>query len=48
MKNIIFFVKANFELNCSNLLVITDDNEGEEEINERKITYKSLWKWLIE
>lgn len=30
------------------LLVITKDNEGEEKIEGIKITYKKLWKWLLE
>ena len=30
------------------LLVITKDYEAHEEIEGKKITYKTLWKWLIE
>jgi predicted AAA+ superfamily ATPase len=29
-------------------LIITGDSEGEEEITGRKISYKPLWKWLLE
>jgi hypothetical protein len=35
-----------------NLLIITDEKEGEEELawfgTKRKIIYKPLWKWLLE
>ncbi|MEK7167166.1 MAG: ATP-binding protein [Patescibacteria group bacterium] len=41
-------IKASNELKCSNLLVITDDYEGEEKIKGKKIKFVSLWKWLIE
>ena len=30
------------------LLIITKDYETQEEIEGKKITYKKLWKWLIE
>lgn len=36
------------ELNCRNLLVITEDYEGKENINAETIVYKPLWKLLIE
>ena len=45
-------IKASKELRCNNLLVITEDKEGEEEIEwfgtKRKVKYVPLWKWLIE
>src|SRR4030042_462086 len=44
-------LKASKELKCKNLLVITDDKEGEEEIawfgTKRRIRYAPLWKWLL-
>ena len=39
---------ASKELKCNNLLVITEDKEGEEKVDGRKIKYISLWKWLLE
>ena len=41
-------LKANKELKCDKLLVITEDKEGEERIKGKKIIYKPLWKWLLE
>ena len=40
-------LKAGRELKCKNLLVITWDYEGEEEIENRKIKFVPLWKWLL-
>lgn len=40
--------KAGKELRCKNLLVITKDPKKEEVIENRKIKYVSLWKWLLE
>lgn len=40
--------KASKELKCKNLLVITENKEGEEKINAKKIKYTPLWKWLLE
>ena len=39
--------KASEELKCNNLLVITLDYENEEKVNEKRIVFKPLWKWLI-
>ncbi|MFN4132960.1 MAG: ATP-binding protein [Candidatus Hadarchaeales archaeon] len=39
--------KAGKELGCTDLLVITDDFEGEEKFNGRKIKFLPLWKWLL-
>ncbi len=39
--------KASRELKCSNLLVITWDYEYEETIDDKKIFYQPLWKWLL-
>ena len=41
-------IKASDELNCSNLLVISYDYEGEEEIGRKKIKFIPLWKWLLQ
>ena len=41
-------IKASKKLKCKNLLVITEDNEGKEEIKKEKIVYIPLWKWLLE
>lgn len=44
-------LKASKELKCRNLLVITGDKEGEEEIEwfgiKRKVRFIPLWKWLL-
>jgi len=41
---------GEFELNGKRgeLLVITKDYEAQENVEGKKITYKKLWKWLIE
>ncbi|MFQ6063575.1 MAG: ATP-binding protein [Methanosarcinales archaeon] len=41
-------LKAGKELICNNLLVITWDYEDEEIVENRKIVYKPLYKWLLE
>lgn len=44
-------LKASKELKCRNLIIITEDKEGEKEINwfgiKRKIRFIPLWEWLI-
>ncbi len=40
-------IKASKELRCNNLLVITEDYEGEERIKGKKIKFMPLWKWLL-
>ena len=40
-------LKAGKELDCRDLLVITWDYEGEEEIKGEKIRFLPLWKWLV-
>ena len=40
-------LKASDLLRCKDLLVITWDYEGEEEIMGKKIKFIPLWKWLI-
>lgn len=44
-------LKAVKELNCKNLLVLTEDYEGEDEIRwfgtTEKIMFMPLWKWLL-
>jgi len=41
-------LKASKELKCKDLLVITEEKEGEEKIERNKIKYIPLWKWLLE
>ncbi|MAG02137.1 ATPase [Candidatus Pacearchaeota archaeon] len=40
-------LKSSKELKCNNLLIITDEKEGEEKIRGKRIKYISLWKWLL-
>ena len=40
-------LKGAVELRCSQLKIITDDYEGEEQHQDRKITFLPLWKWLL-
>jgi len=40
-------IRAGRELKCNNLLVITQDFEGEEKIKNKKINFIPLWKWLL-
>ena len=45
-------IKAGSELKCRNLLIITGDYEGEEEIKwfgiKGKVKFIPLWKWLLD
>ncbi|MCM8762684.1 MAG: ATP-binding protein [Candidatus Omnitrophica bacterium] len=45
-------IKAGKELSCNNLLMITDDYEGEKEVEwfriKKKIMYLPLWKYLTQ
>jgi predicted AAA+ superfamily ATPase len=40
-------VKASKELNCNNLLVITEDHDSVEEHEGKKIRFVPLWIWLM-
>jgi len=40
-------LKASELLKCNNMLVITWDFEGTEDIDGKKIIYIPLWKWLL-
>lgn len=40
-------LKAGKELNCNNLLVVTEDYEAIEEIKGKKIKFVPLWKFLL-
>jgi hypothetical protein len=40
-------LRAGEELKCSDLLMITWEYEGEEEIKGKRIVYMPLWKWLL-
>jgi len=39
-------LRASLELKCDNLLVITGDSEGTEEVHNKTIQFIPLWKWL--
>lgn len=41
-------LKASKELRCKDLLIVTEDKEGEEIIGRKKIKYIKLWKFLLE
>ena len=41
-------LKASRELNCKDLLVVTWNFEKEEKIEDKKIRFISLGKWLLE
>ncbi|MDI6917134.1 MAG: ATP-binding protein [Thermoplasmatales archaeon] len=41
-------LKASRELKCNNLKIITWDYKAEENMENRKIVYTPLWKWLLE
>jgi len=41
-------LKASRELECKDLLIITWDEEGEENINSKTIRFLPLWKWLLQ
>jgi len=47
-RELIALLKASQELKCNQLLVITEDKEGEEKIKGKKIKFIPLWKWLLE
>lgn len=40
-------LKAGKELKCRNLLLITWDYDGEEEMDNRKLKFIPLWRWLL-
>ena len=48
MRELKSLVRAADELDCSDLLVITWDEEGEEKLKDRNIRFLPLWKWLLE
>ena len=41
-------VKASKELKCNNLLIITDNYEAEKKVENKRIIFIPLWKWLLE
>ena len=41
-------IKASQKLDCNDLLVITSNYEGEELLQEKKIKFIPLWRWLLE
>jgi len=40
-------IEAEKELKVNNLTILTEDEEGQEEINRSKIKIIPLWKWLL-
>jgi predicted AAA+ superfamily ATPase len=40
-------IKANDELKCGDMLMITWDYEAEEEFKGKRIKFTPLWKWLL-
>ncbi len=46
-REIMALVKAMDELKLKEGLIITEDKEGQENINGKSVTYKPLWKWLV-
>lgn len=40
-------LKASRETGCKRLRVITWDQEGEEQVEGRKVVYEPLWRWLM-
>ena len=40
-------LKGSKELKCNNLLILTWDYEGEEKVNNKKIRFIPLWRWLL-
>lgn len=40
-------LKASEELQCNNLVVITESLESEENVKNKHIIYVPLWKWLL-
>ena len=41
-------LKAAKELKTRSLVIITEDKEGEDIVEGKKIIYRPLWKWLLE
>jgi uncharacterized protein len=41
-------LKCSKELQCNNLLVITEKKEGVDKIDGKKIQYVPLWRWLLD
>jgi len=40
-------VKVSKELECTNLLIIAWDYEGEEDFKSSRVRFVPLWKWLL-
>ena len=41
-------LKGSKELKCNNLLIITNNYEGEEKVEGRIIKHLPLWRWLLQ
>jgi len=46
-REMVSLIEASKELDCDNLLIITWDSKGEEEISSKKIKLLPLWEWLL-
>jgi len=47
-REILSLVEASRQLRCRDLMVLTWDQEAEQEMEGRKIRFRPLWKWLME
>jgi len=47
-REINILLKASDKFNCDKLIVITKSKESEEKINNKKVKFIPLWKWLLE
>jgi predicted AAA+ superfamily ATPase len=41
-------LSASKELGCKNLLIITENYEAEKSVENKKIKFVPLWKWLLQ
>lgn len=41
-------LEASEDLECDDLMVVTDDYTGEEEIGGKRINFVPLWRWSLE
>jgi hypothetical protein len=47
-REITALLKASKELNCKNLLIITENYQASEKFKNKKIIFQPLWQWLLE
>jgi hypothetical protein len=48
LREISGIINASEDIHCNNLLIITWDYENEEKIQDKKIKFIPLWKWLLD